>query len=200
MSRRSSRSRFATRWVALLPALVLAANAAIPVSAGEGDIYTAAWVAGESTATTIDLAGGTTSATLRISNDGGSTNTLGSASITLPADYELVDSQVLGATVELHNLDLAPGTSADVRIDVRTPCLPNETAETWVTAAKVSSDFSGDDNFTLNEESSDPSTTRERHVLPGPLREPAEHDENEQRRQGRLQQHWHCAPGRDLRS
>ena len=96
MSRRSSRSRFATRWVALLPALVLAANAAIPVSAGEGDVYTAAWVAGESTATTIDLDGGTTSATLRISNDGGSTNTLGSASVTLPADYELVDSQVLG--------------------------------------------------------------------------------------------------------
>ena len=45
-------------------------------------------------------------------------------------------------------------------IDVRTPCLPNETAVTWVTAAKVSSDFSGDDNFTLNEESSHPSTTR----------------------------------------
>ena len=161
MFRRLIASRSRSRWVALLPALVLAANAAIPASAGEGDLYTVVWVDGVTTTSTLDLAGGTTSATLRITNDAASPNALGSASVTLPADYELVDTQLLGATVEFHDLNLAAGSSTELTIDVRTPCLPNTTAETWVTAAKVSSDFSGDDGFALDPETSDPSTTRD---------------------------------------
>jgi hypothetical protein len=160
MSRRSFRSRFTSRWVALLPALVLVANAAIPVTAAEGDTYTAVWVDGATTTDTLDLDGGTTTATLRITNDSAS-NTLGSASITLPSDYELSDTQTLGDTFIVPNLGLDPGTSADVNIALRTPCLPNVTAEPWTTAAKGSSDFSGDDDFTRNAETNEPATTRD---------------------------------------
>ena len=125
MSRRSSRSRFATRSVAPLPALVLAANAAIPGSATVPRPRPSA--AGHRIYPTIDLDGGTTSATLRISNDGGSTNTLGSASVTLPAHGTSSSTRRCSELpVELHNLDLAPG-DVDRRGDRRPhPRRPNE--------------------------------------------------------------------------
>jgi len=114
MSRRSFRSRFVSRWLALLPALVLAANAAIPVSADEPiRLYSAAWVVDSSTTSTVDLPGGTTSVKLRITNDSTSTEHIASASVTLPSDYELLPSGGLGATVAITGLDVAPGESTD---------------------------------------------------------------------------------------
>ncbi|HET9084667.1 MAG TPA: hypothetical protein VFN41_09725, partial [Candidatus Limnocylindrales bacterium] len=160
MFRRPFASRSHSRWIALLPALVLAANAAIPVSADEPvRIYSATWlVDSETTASTVDLPGGTTSDTLRITNDSTSTVTLGSARITLPSDYVLTDTEVFGDSIVVPNLGLDAGQSADVPMDIRTPCLPNTTAVAWTTAARSSSDFSESDDFTLT--GSTPSTTR----------------------------------------
>jgi len=158
MSRRSTISRLRSRWVALLPALVLAANAAIPVSAGEGDIYTAAWVAGEGTSGTIDLDGGTTDVSLRITNEATNENNIGSVSVTLPADYALLPGEELGATVDVSGLNLANGQSVDIPIDLRTPCLPNPDASDW--AVDVSGTGEEPVQFAPDPETSAPSTTR----------------------------------------
>jgi hypothetical protein len=158
MSRRSFRSRFALRWLALLPALVLAANAAIPVSADEPiRLYSAAWVVDSSTTSTVDLPGGTTSVKLRITNDSTSTEHIASASVTLPSDYELLPSGGLGATVAITGLDVAPGESTDdITINVRAPCLPNTVETAWVTTAETSESAA----FTLADGPGDPTTTR----------------------------------------
>ena len=158
MSRRSFRSRFTSRWVALLPALVLAANAAIPVSADEPiRLYGAEWaVDSESTTGTLDLPGGTQSLTLRISNDSSSTENIGSASVTLPSDYELRPSGGLGATVVISGIDVPPGGSHDTTFNVRAPCLPNTDATTWVTTAENSESAA----FALADGPGDPTTTR----------------------------------------
>ncbi len=160
MSRRPSRSRLASRWVALIPALVLAANAAIPVSAEDGPtlIYSAAWaVDSETTTNNVDLPGGTTSVKLRITNDSTSTENIGSASVTLPSDYELLPHGGFGATVVIPDLDVAPGESADdITIHVRAPCLPNTDETTWVTTAESSESAA----FALADGPGDPTTTR----------------------------------------
>ena len=158
MFRRLTVSRSRSRWVALLPALVLAANAAIPVSADDGPIriYRAAWVVGESTTSTVDLAGGTTSVKLRISNDSTSTENIGSASVTLPSDYELLPDEAPGATLVIAGLDVAPGNYDDTTIHVRAPCLPNTDPTTWVTTAETSESAA----FALADGPGDPTTTR----------------------------------------
>jgi len=144
----------------LLPALVLVANAAIPVSADDGPIriYSAAWaVDSESTTGTLDLPGGTQDVTLRISNDSTSTENIASASVTLPSDYELLPDEVFGATVMITGLDVAPGESADdITINVRAPCLPNTDGTTWVTTAENSESAA----FALADGPGDPTTTR----------------------------------------
>lgn len=159
MSRRSFSSRFRSRWVALLPALVLAANAAIPVSADEPvRLYSATWVVDSSPTSTVDLPGGTTSVTLRISNDSTSTENIASASVTLPSDYELLPSGGLGATFSITGLDVAPGQSAeDITIEVRAPCLPNTSETTWTTSAATSESAA----FALADGPGDPTTTRD---------------------------------------
>jgi hypothetical protein len=157
MSRRSFRSRFVSRWLALLPALVLAANAAIPVSADEPiRLYSAAWVVDSSPTSTVDLPGGTTSVKLRITNDSTSTENIASASVTLPSGYALLPDEVFGATVVITGLDVAPGDYADTPINVRAPCLPNTDSTTWVTTAASSESAA----FALSDGPGDPTTTR----------------------------------------
>ena len=157
MSRRSSRSRFATRWVALLPALVLAANAAIPVSAVDPvRRYSASWVDSDTPTSTLDLQGGSQTLSLRITNDGTSTENIASISVTLPADYTLLPDEISGGTLTVSGFDLAPGADTDVPVDVRAPCLPNTDPSTWVTTAETS----GSDAFVLADGPGDPTTTR----------------------------------------
>src|SRR5690349_6809016 len=140
MSRRSFRSRFTSRWIALLPALVLVANAAIPVSADEPiRLYSASWVVAGDPASTVDLPGGTASVKLRITNDSSSTENIASASVTLPSDYELKPAGGLGGTLVIGGLDVPPGESTDdITINLRAPCLPSADPTTWVTTAESS--------------------------------------------------------------
>jgi hypothetical protein len=157
MLRRPFISRFRSRWVAVLPALVLVANAAIPVSAVDPvRRYSASWVESETPTSTLDLQGGSQTLSLRITNDGTSTENIASISVTLPADYTLLPDEISGGTLTVSGFDLAPGADTDVPVDVRAPCLPNTDPSTWVTTAKTS----GSDAFVLADGPGDPTTTR----------------------------------------
>jgi hypothetical protein len=142
--------------MALGAALMLVSSSVITASATEGPgVFTAEWVSGSGTAAIIDLEGGETSATLRISNvttPGEGAPSIASASITPPDGYT-----VEGGAVELTGLSIAPGGFLDVPIDVTTPCLPDEVANPWAVVAKDASDAS----FVLADGADAPSTTRD---------------------------------------
>jgi hypothetical protein len=159
MLRRPFIASSGSRWLALLPALVLVANAAIPVSAEDSiRLYSAAWVDSETTTQSLDLQGGTQTLTLRITNDGTSTENIGSISVTLPADFTLLPDESTGATVTITGFDIAPGDDEDIPIDVRASCLPNTDPATWVTAAQTGGSEPAD--FALADGPGNPTTTR----------------------------------------
>jgi hypothetical protein len=146
-------------WHALLAlgaALMLASSSVLTASATEGSgVFTAAWVSEGDAFTTIDVPGGETSATLRISNvtePGEGAPDIASVSITPPAGYT-----VEGGSVELTELSIEPGGSLDVPFDVTTPCLPDEVPNPWTVVAKDPSDAS----FALADGAVAPSTTRD---------------------------------------
>jgi hypothetical protein len=175
-ARRHPRQLWTSR-VALLSALVLAGTLVVTAYAVEGSVYDATWISDSEPVgnppNTIDVAGGATSVTLRVENvtdDPYTEESLGSANITVPADYTLTGGSVPaeagsatvdGGTLQLRNLGLTPGSSVDVTINITTPCLPDEAASSWTVIARASSDFSGDSDFALAEGSVAPSTTRD---------------------------------------
>lgn len=141
------------RSIALLAGLVMVIGSSLTVSAAtDTKPYTATWVSGGNTVAnppnTIALAGGTTSAVLRLTNNA-NPQSLGSANITAPLGYTLVGGSVSsgsatksGNTLQVRNLNLAAGASIDITINVTTPCLSNGAAA-WSLTVKQANNFSG---------------------------------------------------------
>jgi len=128
--------------------------------------YTATWVSGGNPVAnppnSISLPSGTTSATLRITNNA-NPQSLGSANITLPSDYVLVSGSVgtkSGNTLQVRNLNLAPNASVDIRISLKTPCV-GAGSETWGLIVKQANNFSGTpgNDFVRASGTAAPSTT-----------------------------------------
>ncbi|MFL5642498.1 MAG: hypothetical protein ACJ771_09165, partial [Chloroflexota bacterium] len=101
------------RSIALVSGLVMLIGTSLTVSAAtDTKPYTATWVSGGNAVAnppnSIPLPSGTTSATLRITNNA-NPQPLGSANITLPSDYVLVSGSVgtkSGNTLQIRNLNL----------------------------------------------------------------------------------------------
>ena len=135
--------------IALLAGLVLVVGSTLTVSAAtDTKPYTATWVSGGNPVSnppnSISLPSGTTSAVLRLTNNS-NPQSLGSANITLPSDYVLVSGSVgtkSGNTLQVRNLNLAPGASTDITINLKTPCVGAGT-ETWGLIVKQANNFSG---------------------------------------------------------
>ena len=135
--------------IALLAGLVLVVGSTLTVSAAtDTKPYTATWVSGGNPVSnppnSISLPSGTTSAVLRLTNNA-NPQSLGSANITLPSDYVLVSGSVgtkSGNTLQVRNLNLAPGASTDITINLKTPCVGAGT-ETWGLIVKQANNFSG---------------------------------------------------------
>ncbi len=154
-ARRRSRP-IGTASAALLSALALVAALGVPATATTTATkpYSATWVVSGSPVAnppnTIALAGGATSAVLRITNHA-SPQSLGSANITPPTGYTLIGGSLspaggsatkAGNTLQLRNLALAPSASVNVTINVRTPCAGGAAA-TWTLVVKQANNFSG---------------------------------------------------------
>jgi len=137
------------RSIALVSGLVMLIGTSLTVSAAtDTKPYTATWVSGGNAVAnppnSIPLPSGTTSATLRITNNA-NPQSLGSANITLPSDYVLVSGSVgtkSGNTLQVRNLNLAPSASIDITINLKTPCVGAGT-ETWGLIVKQANNFSG---------------------------------------------------------
>jgi len=135
--------------IALLAGLVLVVGSSLTVNAAtDTKPYTATWVSGGNPVSnppnSISLPSGTTSAVLRLTNNA-NPQSLGSANITLPSDYVLVSGSVgtkSGNTLQVRNLNLAPGASTDITINLKTPCVGAGT-ETWGLIVKQANNFSG---------------------------------------------------------
>ena len=135
--------------IALLAGLVLVVGSSLTVSAAtDTKPYTATWVSGGNAVAnppnSISLPSGSTSATLRLTNNA-NPQSLGSANITLPSDYTLVSGSVgtkSGNTLQVRNLNLASGASIDITINLKTPCV-GAGAETWDLIVKQANNFSG---------------------------------------------------------
>jgi hypothetical protein len=158
---RRRRRRIGAEFVALLSALALTAGLGVNAAAADTKPYTATWVSGGTPVLNppnqTTLASGTTSAVLRIKNLA-NPQSLGSANITVPTGYSLIGGSLTpapgsatkaGNTLELRNLGLASSASVDVTINVRTPCIDNQTRE-WTLVVKQANNFSGPpgNNFT----------------------------------------------------
>ena len=138
-----------TRSIALLSGLVLLIGSNLTVSAAtDTKPYTALWN-GTSSSTTI--ASGTSTVHLWINNQA-NPQTLGSANITVPTGYTLNSGSVdipggsatkSGGTLQVRNLNLAPGATVDVTMSVTTPCLAGGPAGTWAVIVKQANSFSG---------------------------------------------------------
>jgi hypothetical protein len=106
-------------------------------------------------------AGSTSTVRVTILNDS-ATQVLGSANVAPPAGYSLpsqtiavsppATATVVGSTVELRNLDVAPLGSFAVDITTTAPCEGNAS---WAVSAKRSSDYSGPAAFQLDVADSD---------------------------------------------
>jgi hypothetical protein len=137
------------RAIALLSGLVLLVGSSLTVSAAtDTKPYSALWD-GTSSSTTITA--GTATAHLFIKNLA-NPQSLGSANITVPAGYTLTGGSVnvtggsatkSGNTLQVRNLNLAPNGTADVTINVTTPCLAGGPAGTWGIIVKQANNFSG---------------------------------------------------------
>jgi hypothetical protein len=155
------------RSIALLAGLVMVIGSSLTVSAAtDTKPYTATWVSGGNPVAnppnSISLPSGSTSATLRLTNNA-NPQTLGSANITLPSDYVLVSGSVgtkSGNTLQVRNLNLAPGASTDITINLKTPCVGAGT-EGWGLIVKQANNFSGPpgNDFVRASGSAAPSTT-----------------------------------------
>jgi hypothetical protein len=135
--------------IALLAGLVLVVGSSLTVSAAtDTKPYTATWVSGGNAVAnppnSISLPSGSTSATLRLTNNA-NPQSLGSANITLPSDYTLVSGSVgtkSGNTLQVRNLNLASGASVDITINLKTPCV-GAGSEAWGLIVKQANNFSG---------------------------------------------------------
>jgi hypothetical protein len=106
-------------------------------------------------------AGSTSTVRVTISNDS-TRETLGSANVTAPAGYALpaqtiavsppATATVVGSTVELRNLDVAPLGSFTADLTVTAPCDDNGA---WAVTAKRTPDYSGAGLFQLDADGSD---------------------------------------------
>ena len=153
--------------IALLAGLVLVVGSSLTVNAAtDTKPYTATWVSGgnpvENPPNSISLASGSTSAVLRLTNNA-NPQTLGSANITLPSDYVLVSGSVgttSGNTLQVRNLNLAPGASINITINLKTPCV-GAGSEAWGLIVKQANNFSGPpgNDFVLAAGKAAPSST-----------------------------------------
>lgn len=144
---------FASGILAFLSALALIGSLAAPaIAATDTKPYTATWLSGTDPVAnppnTITVAGGSTTATLRLTNDA-SPQSVGSANITLPTGYGLLggsvssgSATVSGNTLQLRNLNLASSASTDITISFRAPCITSGAA-TWALIVKQANNFSG---------------------------------------------------------
>lgn len=137
------------RSIALLAGLVMVIGSSLTVSAAtDTKPYTATWVSGGNPVAnppnSISLPSGSASAVLRLTNNA-NPQTLGSANITLPSDYVLVSGSVgttSGNTLQVRNLNLAPGASINITISLKTPCV-GAGSEDWSLIVKQANNFSG---------------------------------------------------------
>lgn len=148
--------RIATKFVALIAAMLLAT--ALGVSASAAPIttkpYTATWLDGANPVSNppnvLALAVGSQTVRLRLTN-GADPQSLGSADITPPSRYRLTGGSLnpaagsatkVGNTLQLRDLNLASGSSVEVTIQVTTPCSGGP-AETWDLIVKQANGFNG---------------------------------------------------------
>jgi hypothetical protein len=151
--------RHLIRWVALLSGMTLLVGSSLAVNAATTTKpYTAAWVTGSGTTSSLEIAAGATTVTLRLTN-GANPQSLGSANITPPSGYTLTGSGVVGNVLQLRGLNLAPGASIDIPIPVTTPCLAGGPAQEWALRVKQANDFSGSPGNDFVNSGSAPSTS-----------------------------------------
>jgi hypothetical protein len=150
--------RHLIRWVALLSGLTLLVGSSLAVNAATTTKpYTAAWVTGTGTTSSLGIAAGASSVTLRLTNLA-SPQSLGSANITAPAGYTLSGSGVVGNVLQLRNLNLAPNASVDTTFSVTAPCLADGSTKAWTLRVKQANDFSGPPGNDFTIQGSVPST------------------------------------------
>ncbi len=137
------RRRTLIRSIALLSGLMIMVGSSIAVDAATTTkAYAAVWVTGSGTASSIGIARGATTVTLRLTNQA-DPQSLGSANISPPSGYTLTGAGVVGNVLQLRNLNLASGASVDVPISVTTPCLTGGPAQAWTLVVKQANNFSG---------------------------------------------------------
>ncbi|HXG74956.1 MAG TPA: hypothetical protein VNJ53_00130 [Gaiellaceae bacterium] len=143
---------------------VLALAAAVGITAGSAATTTKPYTANFDPG---PVPGGSTVAIDLVLENRSSPQLLGSANVTVPSGFTVVDASFtagggdFGATqlpttgtVQLRNLSIPPGDSATVEMQVETPCASD--TYTWGIRAKQSNDFSGppgNDFFLLEDES-----------------------------------------------
>jgi hypothetical protein len=92
--------------------------------------------------------------TMTLRNDTG-TQQLGSANVTVPATFAIASAPTVdrgtllapsGNTLRLRNLDVAPGGTVTVALDLRLPCVSGPATYAWAAQVKQSNDFNGTGN------------------------------------------------------
>jgi hypothetical protein len=139
--------------MALFTAVALLVALAGPATATFTKPYAATWLSGSTPVANppnqINLPSGSTSAVLRIKNH--AFVALGSANITPPAGYTLSGGSLapavgtatlVGNTLQLRNLSLAPGASVNVTINLSTSCLTSPGSE-WALSVREGGSFTG---------------------------------------------------------
>ena len=144
--RRPSRP-FAIGFVALITAVLLGLAVGVTADAATTTKpYTATWLTASgpiaNPPNSLGIPGGSATLTLRITNNA-NPQSLGSANITPPQGYTLTGGSVVGNTLQLRNLNLAPAASVDVTINVTTPCLAGGPSQAWTLVVKQANNFSG---------------------------------------------------------
>jgi hypothetical protein len=92
--------------------------------------------------------------TVRLQNDTG-TQQIGSANVTVPAAFTIASAPTadrgvllapLGNTLRLRDLNVPPGDSVTVTLDLRLPCVSGPATYAWAAQLKQSNDFNGTGN------------------------------------------------------